>query len=178
MKLVLRMIVVMMGILISGSGVAGEKSLHAHEHGAIKVGMAVEKNTVEIDIDGPAESFLGFEYAPKTAKEKKVFSDLETKWTKNLDSLISFDKKLNCQVTEANFTQVIEAKKADAKKETGVHSEIEATAKLVCAHDLNGSEVSVALRKSFKHIKKLSVEIIGNESKTIEITKAVQTFKI
>lgn len=174
----MKVALVMMGILISGSSVAGEKSLHAHEHGAIKVGMAVEKNTVEIDIDGPAESFLGFEYAPKTEKEKKVLSDLESKWTKNLESFISFDKKLNCKVTEANFTHVIEEKKADAKKEAGVHSEIEATAKLVCAFDLSGSEVSVSLRKIFKHIKKLSVEIIGRESKTIEITKAVQTFKI
>lgn len=159
---------------------AGEHSLESHEHGAIKVGMAVEKNKIIIDIDGPSESFLGFEYAPKTQKEKKTFSDLEAQWTKNLESLIAFDPKLKCLTSETSFKQVIDQKvsKAASKKEAGVHSEIEASAVVTCAQDLSGSDVTISLRKVFKHIKKLSVEIVGNETKSIEITKPVQSFKI
>lgn len=162
---------VIIGVVMSVYAInteSSEKSLHAHEHGAIKVGMAIDNKTVEIDIDGPAESFLGFEYLPKTAKEKKIFSDLQAQWTKNLDSFIAFDKKLNCKVIEANFMQVSE----------GIHSDIEATAKLSCDQNLSGSDVVVSLRKVFKHIKKLSVEIISNETKTVEISKPIQTFKI
>jgi hypothetical protein len=149
--------------------------------------MAVEKNIIEIDIDGPAESFLGFEYLPKTAKEKKLFSDLETKWTKHLETLITFDKKLDCKVNEASFKQVIDEKetaeeqaklKNTKKKESGIHSDVEAKAKLTCSSDLNGSEVTISMKKTFKNIKKLSVEILGTETKSVEITKPVQVFKI
>ena len=41
---------------------ANEHALGAHEHGSIKLGMAVENNLVELNIDGPSEAFLGFEY--------------------------------------------------------------------------------------------------------------------
>jgi hypothetical protein len=147
---------------------AGEHALGAHEHGSIKIGMAVEKNIVEIDIDGPSESFLGFEYKAKTAKEKKILSDFENRWEKNLDSLISFDKKLNCKIVDVNFKQEIE----------GTHSDIEAKAKLQCAANVSGTEVQISLKKVFKNIKKLSVEVISGEAKSIEITKPVQSFKI
>ncbi|MFA6238678.1 MAG: DUF2796 domain-containing protein [Bacteriovorax sp.] len=173
---------VTLGFLFTACAMAGEHSLHSHEHGALKLGMAVEKNTVDIDMDGPAESFLGFEYAPKTAKEKKLLADLEAKWTKNLEAFIAFDKKLNCKVSEASFKQIIEEKEAAASKkdskESGVHSEIEATAKVVCAANLAGSEVSISLRKIFTHIKKLSVEVLSGETKSVEITKPVQVFKL
>jgi len=169
MKAVLTIIGMMTYMMIHAN--AGEHALHAHEHGAIKVGMAIENSTIEIDMDGPAESFLGFEYAPKTDKEKKLLSELKLQWTKNLDSFIGFDKKLGCKVTEANFEQIIE-KVGDS------HSGIEATAKLSCAQKPNGSTVTVSLKKMFKNIKKLSVEVLGTETKSVEITKPVQTLKI
>lgn len=169
------------GLFFSLNSMATE-SLHSHEHGSIKLGMAVEKNTVDIDMDGPAESFLGFEYAPKSKKEKKIFADAEAKWTKQLDSLITFDKKLNCKVLETGFKQITEEKEAEHSKkdskESGVHSEIEATAKFQCAANLSGSDVTISLRKAFGHIKKLSVEVISGATKSVEITKPVQTFKI
>ena len=166
---------------------ANEHSLGAHEHGSIKLGMAVENKLVEINVDGPSEAFLGFEYRPKTISEKKLFNDLEAKWNKNLDSMIAFDKHLNCKVMDISFIQVIdekETKEAQAlikdltKKEAGVHSDIEAKAKLKCDKNLTGSDVTISLKKVFKNIKKLTVEVISGEVKSIEITKPVQTFKL
>lgn len=161
----------MMGIVMFLNANAGERALHAHEHGAIKFGMAIENNIIEIDMDGPAESFLGFEYAPKTEKEKKILSDLKLQWSKNLDLFIGFDKKLGCKVTEASFEQIIE-NAGDS------HSAIEATAKLSCIQKANGSNMTVSLKKMFKNIKKLSIEILGTETKSIKITKPVQIVKI
>ena len=166
---------------------SGEHALGAHEHGAIKVGLAVEKKSIEINIDGPAESFLGFEYTPKTPKEKKILSDLQLKWSKNINLYFSFDKALKCKVLESSFNQVIdekETKEAQAlikdvtKKSVGVHSDIEAKAKLSCISEVAGSLVLVALKQEFKNIKKLTVEVISNETRSVEITKAVQSFKL
>jgi hypothetical protein len=175
-----------LGLLFSVQTMAGEHSLGAHEHGAIKLGMGVEKNIVDIDLDGPTESFISFEYLPKTEKEKKMFAAVENQWNKKLFELITFDKKLNCKITQTSFKQVIDQKetaeaqskiKDASKKESGVHSDIEAKAKVTCAADLVGSNVEIALKKYFKNIKKLNVEVISNETKSVEITKAVQSFK-
>lgn len=170
-------------LLFSFSSGAKDHSLHAHEHGAIKVGIAVEKNVIEIDIDGPAESFLGFEYMPKTDKEKKQFSDLKDKWIKNLEKFFIFDPKLKCLVEAANFEQIMEELdekevKGKVKKESGTHSEIEATAKVRCVSDAAGSDVTVALKREFKKIKKLEIEIVSTTTKSIAITKPVQVIKL
>ena len=177
--------IALVSLLISTNSFSSDHGhgLGAHEHGSIKVGIAIEGSSAEIDIDGPAESFLGFEYAPKTSKEKKIFKDLQTKWTSNLESMIAFDKLLNCKVTEASFEQEVEnpsetkSKKAD-KKESGTHSDIEAKAKITCAKNISGSMLTISLKKVFKNIKKLSVEVVGTDTKSVEITQAVQSFKI
>ena len=170
---------------------ASEHSLHAHEHGAIKLEMAVDQKNIEIDLDGPAESFLGFEYRPKSDREKEIFNRHQLNWTQHLNSFISFDKNLKCLVKEASFKQVIDkvidkdidkdessVTKRINKKEEGVHSDIEASAKIGCAKNVSGSIVTISLRKAFPKINKLVVDIISNQVQSVEIIKDVQTFKI
>ncbi|MGZ3789621.1 MAG: ZrgA family zinc uptake protein [Bacteriovorax sp.] len=179
--------IITFALLTSSQIFAHEHALGAHEHGTIKLGMAVEKNIVDIDLDGPTESFISFEYLPKTEKEKKIFNDVKKLWEKKILELVSFDKKLNCKITEASFKQIIDEKETaeaqakikDAnKKEEGVHSDVEAKAKITCAGNLAGTNVQVSLKKQFKNIKKLTVEVISSETKSVEITKPVQSFKI
>lgn len=42
----------------------------AHEHGVGRLDIAVEKGTVDIDLDSPAVNLIGFEHVPGDAKEK------------------------------------------------------------------------------------------------------------
>ncbi len=179
--------ITVIALLTSCKIFAHEHALGAHEHGTIKLGMAVEKNIVEIDLDGPTESFISFEYLPKSKKEKKTFNDVKNLWEKNVLSLISFDKKLDCKIIESSFKQVIDEKetaeeqlkiKDPKKKEEGVHSDVEAKAKITCNGDIAGTNVQVSLKRQFKNIKKLTVEVISTETKSIDIKKSVQSFKI
>ncbi len=185
-----KMSLVLSALLISNIALAEHhnhgKSQDAHVHGALKMEMAVEGKTIDIDIDGPAESFIGFEYAPKTAKEKKTFADAEALWTKELlTKLFILDAKLGCKVTEASFKQEVEDHKEnhkehhkDHKKEAGVHSDIEAEAKITCTGDLKGQNLTVNLKKHYSHIKKLVVDLVGSEVKSIEINQATQAIKL
>lgn len=183
----MRTIIIVIAFITNGLASAGEHSLGAHEHGAITLGMAIENKTLDLDLDGPTESFMSFEYLPKTEKEKKVFLALKNKWEKNLFDLIRFDKKMNCKIVEATLNQVIDQKetveaqktiKDKFKKEAGVHSDIEAKAKIMCAENVHGNEVVILLKKAFKNIKKLSVDVIGAEAKSIVITKEIESIKI
>ncbi|MBY0415091.1 MAG: DUF2796 domain-containing protein [Bdellovibrionales bacterium] len=158
------------------------KGLGAHEHGSIKLDLAASEKTLEIDLDGPAESFLGFEYLAKTVKDKKTFEDAKTLWTKDLlTKLFVLDKKLGCKVTEVKFEQVVDSdedhKDEHGKKEAGVHSDIEATAKIVCAQNLMNQSLSVAVKKNFPHIKKLTIDLVATETKTFD-AKAVEILKL
>ena len=166
---------------------SGEKSLGAHEHGAVKLGIGIENNSAEVDLDGPTESFIDFEYLPKTEKEKKIFSDVKNLWEREFLSLIHFDNQLKCKMLEAKFTQVIDQKetaeaqkkiKDPKKKEAGVHSDIEAHAKIQCAQSLSGTKVQISLKKQFKNIKKLNVDIVGTETKSIQVQSLIETIQL
>jgi hypothetical protein len=158
----MKRIVLALVLIVSNKAMA-EGALHAHEHGSIDFEVAVEGKTADFEMSGPAESFIGFEHVAKTAKEKKALVDATNMWNTKFFELISFDKSLNCKTSGASFEQ---------KMEKGNHSEIAAAIKVSCEKDLKGAKVSVNLRSHFKNIKNLKMEIIGNESKTIKITKA------
>lgn len=155
------------------------KSLGTHEHGAIELEVAVTGMTIEIGLDGPAESFLGFEYAPKTDKEKKTFSDAKSLWSSSLlTKLFVLDNQLGCTASEVSFKHNIEKKdQALTKKESGVHSNIQANAKIICTQDLAGKSALVSIKKHYPHIKKLSIDVIGSNTKSYK-AKSTQEIKL
>ena len=153
---------------IAHAGTHG-KSMGAHSHGSIKIEMAIEGKNIEIDIDGPAESFIGFEYAPKTIKEKTIWADSESLWKKELiTKLFILDSALGCTISEASFVQEIDKN----------HSDIEAVAKINCTRDLAGQSLIVSIKKHFPKLKKLTLELVGSEAKIIEIKSNNQTIKL
>lgn len=159
-------------------------SLSAHEHGAIKLSIALDGKDIELEIDGPSESFLGFEHSPTTKKEKNIYNAVKERWTKNFSSLIKFDEKLECVIQNTELEQIVEKELSDLhshgkkEKKSGVHSEIDAKAKLTCAKSPIGSMAIIGFKKHFKGIKKLEVEVIGKETKIIHIKKESQSITL
>lgn len=151
------------------ANVLAEGALHAHEHGTIVLEVGVEGKMATFSVDGPAESFLGFEYVAKTTKEKKVFNEAKKLWSKNFFELVSFDKALECKLSGDKFEQKVEKEDHKDHKEEGVHSDIEASIMVSCSKDLKGAKLLVNLKKHFKNIKKLKMELVGNETKSIDI---------
>lgn len=167
-----KFLLVLLSTLLSSQIAQAEphgKSTGAHSHGSIKIEMAIEGKNIDIDIDGPAESFLGFEYAPKSNKEKKIWANSEILWKKELiTKLFILDSDLGCTISEASFVQEIDKN----------HSDIEAVAKINCTKDLAGQSLIIALKKHFPKIKKLTLELVGSEIKTIDIKSNNQTIKL
>lgn len=95
----IRGIITVSYVLLTGIAVAQaheEGHEHgAHEHGVGQLDIAVEKNSVVIDLDSPAVNLVGFEHEPGDAKEKaildKVVADL-----KQGNGLMTFSPAAKC----------------------------------------------------------------------------------
>lgn len=59
------------GTLGTGLAAAEPRSAARHEHGSTTLGIAVEGQSLVIEIDGPAANFVGFERKPATDQEKQ-----------------------------------------------------------------------------------------------------------
>jgi len=45
---------------------------HAHVHGVVVLGVAIDANTVTLQLEAPLDNLVGFEHAPRTEAQKKA----------------------------------------------------------------------------------------------------------
>jgi hypothetical protein len=141
------------------------RSHGAHEHGAGKLNVAIEKNMVEIEIDAPANNFVGFEYAPKSASEKKIAAEAY-QTLKDPKNVVSLPPGANCTLHEMKvsegtvFGELVKLENSNDKKEEAGHSDIGITYTLECAQPNQLKGAKVVLMGHFKNIKKLIVQSI------------------
>lgn len=88
--------------LCSSLALASEKAPHRdpHVHGHGKLKMAADKNVVTVQFEIPGMDLVGFEYEPKSAKEKKKVADA-LELFKNPYNAVSFPEAAGCVVDKA-----------------------------------------------------------------------------
>jgi hypothetical protein len=67
----------------------------AHVHGSARLDIALEGDTVQLDLDSPAANLLGFEHEPGDAKEKATL-DKAVAELKQAGSLMAFTPAAEC----------------------------------------------------------------------------------
>ncbi len=158
---------------------ATNPNLGSHDHGIVKLSISVENKNIIIELDSPAVSVLGFEYLPKSPLDSKVFKDAKQLWTKDIFQLIELDKNRYCSIVSATFVQVVDEKETNEsqklikdlnKKNSGVHSDIQARASLKCLQNPEASSVQLNLFKYFKFIKSIILEVNSTQMKSYKIS--------
>jgi hypothetical protein len=75
--------------------------LDAHVHGLAQVTIAIEDQTIEIEISAPAADLVGFEHVAKTESDIKSVADLATKLAKDADLFVL--KARNCKLVNSTI---------------------------------------------------------------------------
>lgn len=150
--------------------VHAEKSLHAHVHGAIKMDIATDGKSMKIELNGPAESFVGFEYIAKTESEKKIWEEMKQKWQTPLERLIVLAPELKCTAGPASVEQ-------EGEKHESNHSDLNISVDIKCEQDLAGKNLEIAIIENFPKIKKLEINLLRS-SENPELRKSAKKREI
>jgi polyribonucleotide nucleotidyltransferase len=141
----------------------------AHEHGKVNLDIAFEGKTGIIMLHGSAEAFLGFEHEAKSKAEKKVLKTLKDSSSK-LESLIGFDKSLNCKSTRTSFgfNKIEEHDDHDHKdeKEHKGHQNFKISYKVECSKAVEKTKISFDFSKALKNIHEVELQFINNTYQT------------
>ncbi len=78
----------------------GHRSAEAHEHGHSSLNMAIEGNTIELELVAPGADIVGFEYVAKS-KEDKAKLEKATAKLKDVFSWMKIKGDAGCAVTKA-----------------------------------------------------------------------------
>lgn len=138
-------------LLSLASKIFSNTSLPSHSHGSVHLDIGVEGKQFLVMLKSPAESFLGFEYSPKSEKEKQALQELKMSWNKNLLLLIEAIDFNDCKISNSKIEQDVESEG---------HSDISAEAIIICEKDVSGRSLSVELKKSYKRINTIFVQLI------------------
>ncbi|MCA3086160.1 MAG: DUF2796 domain-containing protein [Rhodocyclaceae bacterium] len=146
------------------------KSHGAHEHGNAKLNLVVEGNKLTAQLEVPSESIYGFEYEPKSEKDKKQREAGGEKLKSSFEKMLVIDKSLGCafQNTKLDLHASDGGKGHDDHKsgKKGEHSETRAEFVATCQKPLAGTKVSFAFGKVFPRIKEIKVQVISDSKQS------------
>ncbi|MCG9554839.1 DUF2796 domain-containing protein [Vibrio sp. Isolate31] len=99
---------VVIGMTVSTTALANEefRSHGAHEHGHVEVNIAQDGQELLVEVTAPGADVVGFEHAPETAEQKKVFEQAIAQLNKP-DELFSFNNA-NCTLKFKSVTNTLE----------------------------------------------------------------------
>lgn len=140
-------------------------SLGAHEHGNASLNIALEGNTLELELDSPAMNLLGFEHAAKSADDRAKLASVK-RLLEQPQQLFTLPTAANCQIAGSELHSPLfeSGDEHEHDKQAGEHehSDIEAHYQFSCANPQALDSVSLAgLFKQFPGFEKLQVQLIG-----------------
>ena len=131
----------------------------AHEHGHGTIAMAFEGVTGTIELKATAEAIVGFEYLPKSDKDKKKEQAAYSLIESNIGKIIQFESALGCEM----MREKIETTRS------GEHADTTAIFKVICAKTPFGSTLTLE-NKTFPNLKDIDVTIlVGDLQKSAEL---------
>ena len=146
-----------------------EKSLKAHVHGSAQLTIALEDDkSLQVDLDSPADSIVGFEHKARSEPDKKTQAAALAHLEKGLSQLVEFPGELGCKVSDAKVGMEAEEHEAKAVKKPaaaesahGEHSDVNATFALKCEKPVTGHSAKIGLIGLFPKVKSVSVKVLG-----------------
>lgn len=143
----------------------GHKDEHrqygTHVHGIAALNVALEGPEVQIELDSPAASIVGFEHAPSSAGDHAAL-DKAVATLKAGDRLFAFNDAAGCRMETATVTSELleDGHEGHGDGEDGTHSDIEAVYHFECAQPGKLNQLTVELFEAFPGMEKLNVQYV------------------
>ncbi|MCY1394090.1 hypothetical protein D3C76_207990 [compost metagenome] len=152
-------------------------SLGAHEHGAARLNVALDNQTLELELQSPAMNLVGFEHAASNDADKAKVAAART-YLEQPVRLFSLPEAAGCSVTSTELeSPLFRAKPATDNHE---HSEIHAHYRFNCTSAPALKQLDLAqLFKTFPATRKIQVQLIapsGQQGVAATPDSAILTF--
>lgn len=154
-------------ILFAAPAMAREEK--AHTHGSAHLAIAIEGKNGRIDFDAPASAIYGFEYAAKSAKDKKAKEQGLKKVEEKIAEMVLFDPSAKCEIKKDMY-------EVDQKEN---HADVEFEFRVNCDKSPMGTNIVVNISKVFPRIKAVKVDVVGEGvQKSLEIKNGGESIEL
>jgi hypothetical protein len=145
-----------------------KREVGAHQHGASKLNVAIEGQTISMELSAPADDIVGFETRPRTEKQKASVEQA-TGTLRDPLKLFALPQGAGCTVASASVEQVFEE---EASAKASDHSEFEGRYSLSCSNMAAVSEIEFPYFKLFPKVEEVEVQVISPKGqKSFEVKR-------
>lgn len=134
----------------------------AHQHGVLKLDVAIEGNRLMIEMEAPLDNLLGFERAPRTEAERKAAAELlaRLRSTDEAGLLFVTDPAAQCSLRKTEVKAPVLEPGARSAAEDG-HADLDASYEFSCANPGELRSLDVGLFEAYKRIQRIDVQVAG-----------------
>lgn len=150
-----------------------ELSLAGHEHGVVRINIALEAQQLEMELQSPAMNIVGFEYQPSSAADQQALVAAE-KALKNEHLLFKLTADAHCVLSavtlnndlakhmdETAHTTAADSKHGDAH----AHSDIQVNYQFTCSNPNTLKHLDFAgIFRAFPLTEKIHVQWISTDA--------------
>lgn len=131
----------------------------AHEHGAVRLDIAVETDKLSLQMEAPLDALLGFERAPRTEAERKRV-DATIARLKGADTLFQPDPAGGCTLARVELTSaVLKLGKAPPPSAAGEHADLDASIEFQCKDSARLGFIDSALFGAFAALQRIDMQV-------------------
>ncbi len=128
-----------------------------HEHGVARMNLAIDGQQLQVTIQVPLESLLGYERAPRDATEKAQATAMLER-LKQAQEVVVTPAAAQCRAVEA---AQIKAPLIEGKGSAERHGDLNGEYKLVCAQPAELRTLEVSLFEVSRRITRVQVQVAG-----------------
>ena len=146
------------GVLLA-LNVAAQAAPHAHEHGAVRVDIALDGTLLSIAIEAPQDSLFGFERAPRNDAERRAATAALDRLRRGGDLFIA-DAAAQCRLDKAEVEALPWPADAKAAPQSE-HADVDARYEYRCAQPQQLRSLESRLFEAFARIQRVDVQVAG-----------------
>jgi hypothetical protein len=140
------------------AGATQVQAAGAHEHGVMRLDVAVEGNRVRVELDSPLHNLLGFERAPRTDAERQN-TELALKKLRDGAALFRIDGKAGCTLGKVDLRSAPLQLGQAAKPAAGDHGDLEGSYEFNCSAGAQAAFLEVGLFEAFPQVKRIDLQV-------------------
>lgn len=147
---------------------AGAQAEAAHQHGVVRLDVAVDARTLTVHLEAPLDSLLGFEHRPRNDAQRRAADALLTRM-KEVPALLRPDASAQCSLTRTLIESEALSPKAGVKEEA--HVDLDATYEFDCQQPEHLAGIEIGLFDAFKRIQRIEVQVAsakGQSKQTLQ----------
>ena len=141
-----------------------------HEHGIVKLDVAIDGPQVTMTLSAPLDSLLGFERTPRTEAERRAAAGVlaQLRSPREVAAFFAMDDAARCALTKAEVSApaLEPGVRSSVPSGPSEHADLDATYVFVCAQPAQLRSLQMGLFDGYKRIQRIDVQVAGPKGQT------------